>query len=331
MAPPLANALSGYQRTYVTDFTGTSLPNGWSTFAGTPGGDPGTRWRASQVEVRNGIMQLNATYDSNLGEWVTGGTCDCELAQTFGAYFVRSRITGPGPTVVELLWPADGHTWPPEIDFNETYGPAGTSMATVHFGANDSTDHRSLGIDMTQWHTWGVIWSPTRITYVVDGKVWGVVTASNEIPTIPMTLDIQQQTWCSSGFACPTTPQSTQVDWATIYSSTAGAQAPVLGAPPRVTHISIDTNVPVNRLNTVVRNAAKVIFRQRDRTVVVKASTAQNRAVQVSIAARVTMVGSMLKRDVQSLGAAAPRILVHWVPSSTRSGANPNILLTLSP
>ena len=26
---------------------------------------------------------------------------------------------------------------------------------------------------MTQWHTWGVIWTPTSITYTVDGSVWG--------------------------------------------------------------------------------------------------------------------------------------------------------------
>jgi hypothetical protein len=330
MAPPLANALSGYQQSFVTDFSGSSLPSGWSTFSGTPGGDPGTRWQSSHVEVGNGILQLNATYDANLNEWVTGGTCDCALSQTYGAYFVRSRITGPGPTVVELLWPAGNHSWPPEIDFDETYGLTGTSMATVHYGAGDSTDHRSINIDMTQWHTWGVIWSPSAITYIVDGRVWGIVTASNEIPTIPMTLDIQQQTWCSSGFACPTAPQSTQVDWAAIYSSKDGTQSPVAASSPLVTHMSIDTGLSMSQLSAAVLNAALAIYRQHVRTVLVKAAIAPHHVIEKSMAIRVSMIESMLKHDVQNLGVTLPKIRVHWTQSTSSSKALLNILLTLS-
>jgi hypothetical protein len=71
---------------------------------------------------------------------------------------------------------------------------------------------------MTQWHTWGVIWTPKSITYTVDGKIWGSDTNAAAIPSLPMTLDLQQQTWCSSGWACPTAPQSMQIDWAAQYS-----------------------------------------------------------------------------------------------------------------
>jgi hypothetical protein len=331
MAPPLANALPGYQQSYVTDFTGSRLPSGWSTFAGSPGGDPGTRWEASQVVVGNGLLQLNATYDSNLNEWVTGGTCDCSSSQTYGAYFVRSRMTGPGPTVVELLWPAGGYPWPPEIDFNETYGPTVTSMATVHYGAGNSVDHRSLTIDMTQWHTWGVVWSPSAITYVVDGKVWAVVNASSEIPSKPMTLDIQQQTWCSAGFACPTAPQSTLVDWAAIYTAATGPQTPVVATAPPVTQIPIDTGLPTARLSVVVQSAALAIYHQHARTVLVNATFASHHSVPVSAAKRVQRIEWMLKHDVQSLGTSAPQIFVHWAQSTRRAKALLKILLTLSP
>ena len=217
LAPPASNAMSGYRESYVNDFSGSSVPSGWDVYSGNPGGDPGAQWGTSHVVVGGGLLQLNTWQDPAYGnEWVTGGLCQCGLAQTYGAYFVRSRVTGPGPTNVELLWPTG--SWPPEIDFNETDGTTGGSSATVHFGSSNSQDQRGISIDMTQWHTWGVIWTPTSITYTVDGRVWGTVNVAGEIPGQPMTLDLQQQTWCSSGWACPTSPQSMQIDWVAEYT-----------------------------------------------------------------------------------------------------------------
>jgi len=218
-APPSATALAGYHRTYVARFSGTSLPAGWMTFRGTPSGDNGSQWLSSHVVVSNGLLNLNAYEDPQAGnQWVTGGVCQCGLSSTYGAYFVRSRMTGPGPTQVEMLWPTSG--WPPEIDFNETFGSTSTSLATVHYGSSNSQVHRSVAIDMTQWHTWGVVWTATSIVYVVDGRAWGVVTTPAAIPNQPMALHIQQQTWCGQGFACPTTSASTEVAWVAEYAST---------------------------------------------------------------------------------------------------------------
>ena len=48
----------------------------------------------------------------------------------------------------------------------------------------------------------------------------GVETSTglpSEIPAQPMTLDLTQQTWCASFWACPTAPQSLQVDWVAEY------------------------------------------------------------------------------------------------------------------
>ncbi len=38
MAPPDADAISGYTQSYVQDFNGGSLPSGWTIFTGQPGG-----------------------------------------------------------------------------------------------------------------------------------------------------------------------------------------------------------------------------------------------------------------------------------------------------
>jgi len=218
MAPPSANALTGFTQSYVNDFSGSSLPAGWDVYTGSPGSDPGAQWGSAHVVVSNGLLSLNAWQDPGYNNsWVTGGLCQCGLARTYGAYFVRSRLTGTGPTGVMLLWPT-APVWPPEIDFNETNGQTSGTSATVHFGSTNKQDQRKLSIDMTQWHTWGVIWTPASITYTVDGKVWGTVTNTSEIPNQPMTLDLQQQTWCGSGWACPSSPQSMSVDWVAEYS-----------------------------------------------------------------------------------------------------------------
>jgi hypothetical protein len=219
MAPPSAGALSGYTQTYVSDFTGSSLPSGWYAYSGQPGSDPGAQFGTAHVVVGGGLLQLNTWQDPAYGNnWVTGGLCHCGHAQTYGAYFVRSRVTGSGPTQVMLLWPS-ANVWPPEVDFNESSGATNATSATVHWGSTNNQDQRKLTIDLTQWHTWGVVWTPTSITYTVDGKVWGTITNASEIPTIAMTLDLQQQTWCSSGWACPSAPQSMLVDWVAEYSA----------------------------------------------------------------------------------------------------------------
>src|SRR5665213_1058773 len=220
-APPGSNALAGYTQIYTSDFSGSSLPAGWSAYSGTPGGDPGGQFGGNaHIAVGGGLLQLNTFLDPAYNnEWVTGGLCQCGLSQTYGAYFVRSRVTGAGPTGVELLWPV-ANVWPPEIDFNETNGSTSGTTATNIWAATSTTRSQvqvNLSINMTQWHTWGVIWTPTSVTYTVDGQVWGTVTNASQVPNQPMTLDLQQQTWCSSGWACPSSPQSMLVDWVTEY------------------------------------------------------------------------------------------------------------------
>jgi hypothetical protein len=228
-APPGANAMSGYTQSYVTDFTGTALPSGWNAYSGAPGSsDPGSQWAVTHDVVSGGILSLNAFQDPAFGnEWVTGGTSQDGVSRSYGAYFVRSRETGGGPTLVELLWPTN-NVWPPEIDFDETDGPSGRTTATNIWAVNNgvkSQQQSQLTIDMTQWNTFGVIWTPTSLTYTVNGTVWGTFTNASEIPSTPMHLDLQQQTWCGAAAntdgenACPTAPESMQVDWVAEYAA----------------------------------------------------------------------------------------------------------------
>jgi hypothetical protein len=216
--PPLR--LHGYTRTYCDDFRGREIGHGWYLFSGQPGGDPGAMFEPSHVTQTGGVLNINTYRDASLdNDWATGGLCQCANAQTYGRYFVRSRITRGGDDNDELLWPAGGG-WPPEVDFNETGSSTAQTGSYVHYDTDNSQIAHQLHVNLLAWHTWGVIWTPTSLTFTVDGAVWGRVTDPSAIPTVAMTLDLQEQTFCYNGSACPTLPVSLKVDWVAEFAPT---------------------------------------------------------------------------------------------------------------
>jgi len=218
LGPPGLKSLTGFARRYVNEFNGTTVPVGWTVFTGTPSGAPGGQFGSAHVVVRHGELQLNTWPDPHYqNRWVTGGLCHCGMTRTYGAYFVRSRITGVGPNEVMLLWPKS-EIFPPEIDFNENEGRLDNTSSTVHWGSTNQVEQHLLRIDMTKWHTWGVVWTPTAIEDVVDGKVWASVTRPEAIARVPMRLDLEQRTMCQIHLQCPKKPSSMYVDWVVEYS-----------------------------------------------------------------------------------------------------------------
>jgi hypothetical protein len=248
-APPSATALAGYVQTYVQDFTGTVLPTGWYAFSGIPGGDPGAHFGGSHVTVGGGILSLNTYRDKSWrNRWVTGGLCQCGLPVTYGAFFVRSRLTGNGPNEAQLLWPI-AQVWPPEVDFNESGDSITGTSATIHFGADNKMDHLWIKINMTQWHTWGVIWTANSIIFTVDGQVWGSEVNASRIPHQAMSLNLQQTTKCPLHTQCPTQPVSMQVDWVAEYITAASDPT----SAPTTTSTTSTTTTSTSTTTTTVR------------------------------------------------------------------------------
>lgn len=208
----------GWTRTYCTDFAGRRLPKGWEAFSGVPRGDPVSLWARSHVTVADGLLILGTWRDARHGRrWTSGGVCQCGLPMRYGAIYVRSRLTAPGASGVELLWPKDNR-WPPEVDFFESWQDGNRNTYTVHFSADDHVTQGWLNANLMKWHTWGVIWLPHELEFVVDWgtsewQTWGTVTYPGAIPSVPMTLDLDQQTWCTILPACPTESSSLLVDW----------------------------------------------------------------------------------------------------------------------
>jgi hypothetical protein len=212
-APPAADALRGYRRVYKTDFNGHALPAGWGRFNGFPQGDNQSEWLPSHVVVSGGVVRLIASRDPALGGmWVTGGISQYGVHRAYGAYFVRSRVTGPGPDQNEMLWPV-APVWPPEVDFNEMGTSTTSTSWAVHYGHGAAFVQGTRTFNMERWHTWGLIWTPRVMTFTIDGHSWGRLTNWGEIPHQPMELDIQQQVWCQPRLACPSRASAIEIDW----------------------------------------------------------------------------------------------------------------------
>jgi hypothetical protein len=209
---------AGWVRVYCTDFPGHKLPKGWEKFSGVPKGDPVSRWAPSHVTVRDGMLVLRTWRDPRYGrKWTSGGVCQCGRPALYGAFYVRSRLTGGGASGVELLWPKN-NVWPPEVDFFESWQQGNRNTYTDHFSVADHITQGWLNANLMKWHTWGVIWRPHEIQFVVDWgtsswTIWGTIRSTSAVPQVPMTLDIDQQTWCSILPACPTQASSLLVDW----------------------------------------------------------------------------------------------------------------------
>jgi beta-glucanase (GH16 family) len=228
---PVGN-IPGWRQVFTDDFSGRTLDaSKWRLYWGKPGGDPAGWFDPRHVTVSNGMLVISAYRDRrDGGKWATGGLSSSPgLVQTYGKYLVRFRLDpGIGVGHAALLMPAN-NSWPPEIDFSEDNGSGRTgTLATLHYGKQDTHQDAYLaGVNLTQWHTLGVEWSPGKLQYTIDGRIWKTM-AGSAVPALPMVLDLQTQTWPCSGTwgRCPnaSTPRVVKmyVDWVVAYAPASG-------------------------------------------------------------------------------------------------------------
>jgi beta-glucanase (GH16 family) len=223
-----SQARSPWKLVFRDDFNGPLDEHSWGAYEGQPGGDPGGWWDPSHVVTRDGRLRLETYRDARFGNrWVSGGLSSSHaVKQKYGRYDVRFRMDrGVGVAGVLLLWPVRD-AWPPEIDFAETGGmrDARDEMsATLHYGADDHQVQRSVRADFTRWHTMGVRWTPRKLEYTLDGRIWATVRHPR-VPAERMEFAMQTQAGtCGDHWApCPdrTTPKNVvmEVDWVRVYA-----------------------------------------------------------------------------------------------------------------
>lgn len=214
--------LRGWTQVLAEDFRGRTVPRGWSSYEGQPGGNPFGAWTHDRVVPTGSALRLHGSWAGN--RFTTGGLMLTGLTQAYGKYEVRFKVDrGQGVSYALLLWPATGQ-WPHagEIDFAEDGGgDRKQTTATLHYGWDNSQVQRKAPADFSRFQTVGVEWTPRKIVYTLNGRPWAVL-AGADVPSGPMNLALQLEAGRGTPWsAAPTraTPATVDltVDWVVAY------------------------------------------------------------------------------------------------------------------
>jgi len=179
-------------RTVYSDQFDSSLDDNWWRYSG-----PSTASKAAfdpqNVSIRDGCLILTSRKSPN-ADWAGAGV-GSRTSLTYGRWIVRARIDrGAGTTLVALLWP-ENNSAPPEIDFAEDNGGDRSMISwSLHSSGEQDQLHREIPIDIQDFHTYSVEWTPGLLQFRVDGQLWGTVKG-NRVPDQPMWLALQTEPW----------------------------------------------------------------------------------------------------------------------------------------
>jgi beta-glucanase (GH16 family) len=130
-----------------------------------------------------------------------------QWSQQYGVFEVRARLQalgGPGAQETLWLWPDDRYNstaWPAagEIDFAEFYSQyAQNTVPFLHYTANDNggsvvgTNTAYCGGSRGDWHTYGLVWSATKMEIYVDGTLCLTNTSGDPAFQKPYIWDLTQ-------------------------------------------------------------------------------------------------------------------------------------------
>ena len=203
-AAPVALAapgdLAGWTQDFVDDFNGSLNTSRWGRYESSAPSSSKllSEYDAANVYTSNGSMVLR-TRNAGGGDWRSAGVSSAPgFSATAGKWAVRAKFDrGYGIWYSFLLYPKGGG-WPPEVDIAEGTAGGPRVMSTFHWSTANLTDSRfNYGVDMTQWHTYGVVLSTGTLQFTIDGVVWATMNNSAS-PRIPMWLGIQ-----AGAKACP--------------------------------------------------------------------------------------------------------------------------------
>jgi beta-glucanase (GH16 family) len=219
------------------DFKGTGLPTKWTFDVGGYGfGDNQLEWNSddnAKLSGQGGLVITAGKGGAGHECWYgpcdyTGAKIQTTFAQTYGRFEARIKLpAGRG------LWPA---FWmvPAAIEQNpKTLGEIdvievnNVSPYLIEGFAHDGSRLNSRARDVTQlpassqFHTYGVDWTPSGITWTLDGQSYGHMKAYPNWPfdqPFIMILDLEVGgTWPGSPNADTVFPAQMLVSWVRVY------------------------------------------------------------------------------------------------------------------
>jgi beta-glucanase (GH16 family) len=149
---------------------------------------------AANVKVQNGMLQITAIKGNSAGFQYSSAriVTDAKYSFTYGKVEMRAMLpsglgTWPalwmlGQDYATQAWPACG-----EMDIMEQIGKNPTTVyGTLHYpghsGANGNGATTTVQNTSTQFHIYGLQWSPTAVQISVDGVVYQTVQNNPALP-----------------------------------------------------------------------------------------------------------------------------------------------------
>jgi hypothetical protein len=183
--------LPGWTRDFVDDFDRLNTAV-WGVYeSSNNGGGLLSEYDTSNVAVSGGMMSIR-TYNAGGNDWRSGGVSSAKgFSAAKGKWAMRAKFDRAyGIGYAFLLMPKGGG-WPPEVDIAEGTAGGPRVMSTLHWSASNFTDSRSnYTVDMTLWHTYGVVLSDNKAQFTIDGAVWTTINNAN-VPRVPMWIGFQ--------------------------------------------------------------------------------------------------------------------------------------------
>jgi len=190
--------------------------------------------------INDGVLDITAAptnpASNPLGLPYTSGviTTYKSFSQLYGYFEMRAEMpAGAG------FWPAfwllpENNSWPPELDVTEQIGAKpGIDYVTAHtnVGGFNSTIGSAIDVGDTYqgFHTYGVNWTPTTITWYFDGQEIATCATPADMHT-PMYMIANLAVGGAGSWPGPATPGSTatmQIDYVRAYAYAGGNAANV--------------------------------------------------------------------------------------------------------
>ncbi|GAA2094664.1 hypothetical protein GCM10009801_62960 [Streptomyces albiaxialis] len=174
----------GWTRVFGDEFDGTSIDTSKWDFRTDV--KAYSAQRRENVSVRDGKLTVALKKENHAGKAYTGGGIVSKRKLRYGYYETRARINdGAGWHSSFWLMAGDGSTTFPkeqrtEIDGFETDSAAPAKLShNIHSwrgsGEKGPFHHGSgtydTGLDLRQWHTYGIDWSESGVRFSIDGKL----------------------------------------------------------------------------------------------------------------------------------------------------------------
>jgi beta-glucanase (GH16 family) len=179
-------------QTWNEDFNGSSVNTAdWTFETGTAANNELEWYQTNNATVAGGVLTIQARRQAVGGMQYTSSRINTGGKHQFQYGHVEARIQGPlgqgywpafwmlGANIGSVGWPSCG-----EIDIMETINATNTEFGTIHWG-NPGATHVSFGVNrgmnFPAWETFAVDWTPSSITWLLNGASFGSANIANNI------------------------------------------------------------------------------------------------------------------------------------------------------